>query len=826
MFWIVLFIAAFFILSYHRASLPVFTISFGVLTFFLTFLSAFSIPVVIATWLVFLLIFVPINIIPLRRFLISKPLFEIFRKVMPKMSVTEKQALLAGSNEDWTADLFSGMPDWQKFQALPWSRLTAEEQAFLDGPVAELCGMIDAWSISRSMQIPEIIWSFLKREGFFGLIIPKQYGGKEFSAAAHSAVLVKIASVSSAVSTVVCVPNSLGPGELILAYGTEQQKNYYLPRLAGGEEIPCFALTSPVAGSDAAAITDYGIVCREIFEGKEQLCVRLNWDKRYITLAPIATLLGLAFKLYDPECLLSEKKERGITCALVPTSTAGIRIGRRHYPLDSAFPNGPTQGHNVLIPVDWIIGGVEMVGRGWRMLMECLAAGRSISLPSMVCGNARKAALTSGGYARIRRQFNSYIGCFGGIEEALARLAKNTYIVDAVRSFTISAVDQHQKPAVASAITKYHTTELGRSIMHDAMDIHGGKGICMGPKNYLAQGYIEGPISITVEGANILTRSMIIFGQGVIRCHPFVFAEMMAAQNSDAKTALETFDKALFGHIGFFVSNLCRSLWLGVTHAYFVAAPASSLKRYFQVFTRYSAILALTADVCLLTVGGKLKRMEKLSGRLGDLLSFLYMGSAVAKYYENSLTQQNQQTANEIAVVEYACKDLIFQFQERFDSLLRNFPNRFIAGFLRMVTLPLGKRFHPVSDRRVKSTAQLLLHPSVLRDQFKQNLYMFATDNNPLGMIEKILQQIIDVEDIEKKIEKAKKMKIVSGKNLKEWIQSAIENKVISTTEAEQLLDVDSLRMKIINVDDFSEDDLKFHHEHRSVEAIKEAFNE
>jgi len=801
--WILLSLAVMILLSYHRASLSVWTIASLVLLLLIATigpLSLFSLTVLSVMYLVVLL---PLNIHYLRRKWLSSHVFRFYRKAMPSMSDTEKAALEAGS-VGWEGEIFSGMPDWDKLSALPVSALSEEEQAFLDGPVEQVCRMIDNWSISRKMQIPDAIWDALKKDGFFGMIIPKQFGGKEFSAIAHAQVIMKIASASVAVGTAVAVPNSLGPAELLLKYGTQEQKDHYLPRLATGEDIPCFALTSPVAGSDAGSLTDTGIICHHVYAGEKQLCLRLNWDKRYITLAPIASILGLAFKCYDPDHLLGDKEELGITCALVPTRLEGVSIGRRHYPLDSAFPNGPTQGKDVIIPLDWVIGGAKMVGQGWRMLMECLAAGRSISLPSITTANSKRMTLASSAYARIRRQFNTTLSHFEGVQEVLARMAGNTYAAEALRLFTISYLDQGETPAVASAISKYHTTEIARKVGNDAMDIHGGKGICMGPNNYLAQLHIESPISITVEGANILTRSMIIFGQGAIRCHPYVLKEIRAAQEAvkepESKHARVQFDRALFSHIGFIISNMVRSFILGITNSRAERVSNVPLRRYYQRFSRFSAAFAYVADMTMLLVGAELKRREALSARLGDVLSLLYIGSAVLKHYENGDNEQ------ELALVKWTCRDLLYRIQTQLDALIANLPNLWVRGFIRCMVFPRGKHMQPPSDRLSHDVAKLLIESNDVRNRLSESLYNTQSKNNLIGNMEKVLAQVIAVDPIEKKISQAYRDGKISGKNLEDMIASAVNANVITSAEAEQLLAADRARMEVINVDDFAPD--------------------
>src|SRR5499425_828557 len=564
-----LFVAAVLFLAYRRLSLLVFTATFTALLAAYTLLGASSAPA--GVWKGFLWVLLAglwlLNVRPLRKALITRPFMKTYLKLLPRMSQTEKEALEAGTVW-WDGELFTGAPKWEKLLAARPPQLTAAEQAFLDGPCEELCRMLDEWSITHELaDLPPQVWEFLKSRGFFAMIIPRRYGGLEFSAFAHSCVLAKIASRSVTASSTVAVPNSLGPAELLNHYGTEEQKNYYLPRLARGEEVPCFALTGPRAGSDAAAIPDTGIVTRGMWQGREVLGLRLNFSKRYITLAPVATVIGLAFRMFDPERLLGGKTDIGITCALIPRNTPGVSIGRRHFPLNIPFQNGPIQGRDVFVPLDYIIGGPAMAGSGWRMLVEQLSVGRCISLPSNTTGAAKAAVWATGAYARIRNQFNTPVARFEGVESVLARMVALTYTMDAGRSVTAGAIDGGEKPSVPSAMLKYHVTEMGRQVANDAMDVHGGKGIMLGPKNYLARGYQIVPVAITVEGANLLTRNLIIFGQGAIRCHPFVLREMTAARNPDRARGVDEFDRALFAHMGFTVSNAVRSFIMALTNA-------------------------------------------------------------------------------------------------------------------------------------------------------------------------------------------------------------------------------------------------------------------
>lgn len=717
---------------------------------------------------------------------------------MPRLSLTERQALTAG-NVGWEGELFSGMPDWDKLKNIPKGKLSTEEQAFLEGPVEELCGMINDWDINqRWFTIPDFIWEHLKHYGFFGLIIPKKYGGKEFSALAHTQILTKISSVSIAVAVVVSVPNSLGPAELLLAYGTEEQKNYYLPRLAKSEEIPCFALTSPVAGSDAGSIEDYGIVCHHEFNGKRELAIRLNWDKRYITLAPIATLIGIAFKLYDPDHLIGDRENLGITCALIPVNTPGVVTGRRHFPLCCAFPNGPTQGKDVIVPLTYIIGGVKMAGRGWRMLMERLAAGRSISVPSLVSGRVKWAVYMCGAYARIRRQFHLPIGKFGGVQEALTRIGSYTFLIEALRLFTISSLDRGFKSAVASAITKYHITQLSREVISHAMDIHGGKGICMGPNNYLAQGFIESPLGITVEGANILTRSLIIFGQGAIRCHPYLLKEMIAASEKD----LKAFEKAIFAHMGYVLSNQVRAFFLAISKGYFARVPHGKLRRYYQQFSQFSAAFAFVSDMVMLMMGGELKRKERLSGRLSDVLSYLYIGSAVMKYYD--LENEEEMTP----LIQWVCESLLYRTEKRLNEFLVNLPNRWLASYLRFIIFPFGKRTKPPTDKLGQQVAELFLYPSRVRERLAQHAYTRDTPHNPIRAINSILKEVIAAEPLQEKLNRGLRERKIKGKTFEEKMQMAQTEKIITSGEAEQLRNAYAASMRLINVDDFRFEEL------------------
>lgn len=747
----------------------------------------------------------------LRRTLISNRLFKVVSKSMPAMSSTEREALEAGT-VSWEGDLFSGSPDFLALRSAPTVQLTTEEQAFLDGPVNTLCAMLDDWDITHNhTDLPANVWQFIKDNKFLGMIIPKQYGGLEFSATAQMSVLVKVYGRSVTAATTISVPNSLGPGELLLKYGTEAQKNYYLPRLADGREIPCFALTGPNAGSDAASIPDKGIVCRQMHNGEDTLGVRLNWDKRYITLCPVATVIGLAFRMLDPDNLLGKGNDIGITCALIPSDTPGVIKGRRHFPLNTGFMNGPTQGKEVFIPMDYIIGGVAMAGHGWRMLMECLSAGRAISLPSSASGGAQVVALASGAYARVRRQFNQPISKFEGIEEPLAHIAGTTYIIDSALTMAAAAIDHGAKPSVAGAILKYHCTERARELGLHAMDIHGGKAICLGPNNYMGRGYQSAPIGITVEGANILTRSLIIFGQGAIRCHPYVFQELESVRNND----LISFDRVFFAHFGFILANLTKSFIFSLTDAHFSKAPVSSVKRYYQLVHKYSTNLAFLSDFCMTLLGGELKRREKISARLGDLLSGLYLASAVLKRFH-----EDGEPAADLPLVQWSCEQLFYECDEAIRGIIANFPARWARITLRGMLIPFGGRRSKPSDYLGHQLAKILTEPNETRSRLTRLVYSEANDNCPVGRLEEAFHKICAVEELERKVIKAAKEHTLKSLSLIDQIEEALESGLITKDEMIQLKEAELARQEVIKVDDFSDEELRrvnLHANHVSV---------
>ncbi|MDX9699314.1 MAG: acyl-CoA dehydrogenase [Rhodocyclaceae bacterium] len=741
----------------------------------------------------------------LRRERVTRPIFAAFRKALPSMSQTEREALEAGSVW-WEGELFAGRPDWKKLQAYPWPRLSAEEQAFLDNETEALCRLTDDWASTQQQDLPESVWRFIKEQGFLGMIIPREYGGKGFSAYAHSEVITRLSTRSSAPAVTVMVPNSLGPAELLLHYGTPEQKQHYLPRLARGEEIPAFALTSPWAGSDAASIPDAGVVCKGLWQGQEVLGMRVSFDKRYITLAPVCTVFGLAFRLLDPEHLLGDTEDLGITCALVPHDHPGVDIGRRHLPLNAVWMNGPIRGKDVFMPLEFIIGGPKMAGQGWRMLMECLAAGRSISLPGSNTGMQKLTARAVGAYARVRYQFKTAIGRFEGVEEALTRIGANTYLSDAARILTASAIDLGEKPSVVSAIVKYHVTERARQTVNDGMDVIGGKGICLGPQNFLGRAYQQIPVGITVEGANILTRSLILFGQGAVRCHPYVLDEMNAARNND----LAAFDRAFWGHVGYTVSSAARALVMGLTGSHFVKVPdgvAPETRRYYQQLTRFSAAFAFLADLSMGTMGGALKRKEKLSARLGDILSLLYLASATLRRYEAEGRQ-----AADAPLMHWAIWDCMFKAQNAFEGVIANFPNRFFAFLLRrLVVFPLGRPYVVPSDRLGHQVARLLIEPSATRDRLTAGVHLPDDVEQPLGALEAALAATVAAEPVEAKVKAAQKQGRFTpvadpGGDVDAPWKQALAAGIIDESEYRLVETRNRMRDKVIRVDDFPYD--------------------
>jgi acyl-CoA dehydrogenase len=724
-----------------------------------------------------------------RRDFITKPIFGFARHALPSLSATEREAIEAG-DVWWDGEIFSGNPDWAKLLSFAPAKLTDEEQAFLDGPVAELCAMLDEWRITWELRdLPPEVWDFLKRHKFFAMIIPKRYGGLGFSASAHSEVIRKLSTRSLTASVTAMVPNSLGPGELLLHFGTKEQQDYWLPRLAAGEEIPCFALTSPEAGSDAASMIDSGVVTRGAWQGREVLGIRLNWHKRYITLAPVATVIGLAFKLHDPEHLIGEREDIGITVALVPTNLPGVEIGRRHLPTMMVFQNGPIVGRDVFVPLDNIIGGVAQAGKGWKMLMSALAAGRGISLPSLSAAGTAFAAHVTGAYARIREQFHVPIGRFQAIQERLGRMAATAYLLDAARRFTCAGIDAGHKPAVVTAIMKEQATERLRVSANDAMDVHGGKAVQEGPLNYLGGFYRSVPIGITVEGANIVTRSLIQFGQGAIRSHPYLLKEMAALEDPDPAHGLEEFDRALWGHVGHSFATALRAWAHAWTGGVFAPAPAAGkAKRFYKQLGRYASAFALAADMALLTLGGALKRQEMISARFGDILSELYLLSAVLKRWH----EEGRQAAD-LPLVAWCMEAGFATIEARFDAIFANFPNRPAAWLLRFLLLPLGLMRRGPSDRLTQACAEILLNPSATRERVTADIYR-CPGNDGVARLERAFALVVAAAPLRDRLHQA---------HVRDIDQARAQN-LITEAEAEKLHAAAAAVAAAIAVDDFA----------------------
>lgn len=732
----------------------------------------------------------------LRRRLITKFIFLLYKEMMPPLSKTEKEVLESGTIW-WEGELFSGKPDWDKLLSSAWPKLTAEETNFLNGPVDKLCRMLDDWKINHELHdLPPEVWKFIKEKNFWGIIIPKEYGGLGFSHYAHSQIIAKIASRSLTASITVMVPNSLGPAELLINYGTAEQKNHYLPRLAKGEEIPCFALTETEAGSDASSLKSFGIICRQEFEGKETLGIKLNWSKRYITLGPVATLIGLAFKLFDPERVLTDKKDLGITFALVPANLLGITIGRRHIVTGTSFQTGPNSGKDVFIPLDRVIGGKDRIGQGWKMLMECLSVGRAISLPATSIGMMNLACRAAGAYARTRRQFKLPLGRFEGIAEVLGQMGGNLYAADAARTFVATALKEGAKPSVISAILKYNLTEMGRKTVNQALDIFGGKGVILGPKNILGLVYQSIPKGITVEGANILTRSLIIYGQGMARAHPYIKEEMKAAANPELSQGLKDFDKVFFAHFGFTVKNAVKTLFYGLTNGRFIKAPKASHpeKHYFQEISRLSAVFAFTSDVSAFILRGKLKKMESLTGKLADILSEMYLVSACLKRFSN-----DKRKKEDLPFLVFYCDNALYKIQETLYDIFRNFPILFVGRLLKMMTFPLGRNFAPATDEIKFKIAEVLTGFSSQRNRLTPDIYIPDDSEEPLKQLEMALAMAEMAEPLEKRIREAQKNKMLKSDDFKE----ARAIGIISKEELEILEKADELRKKVVEVDDF-----------------------
>jgi len=742
----------------------------------------------------------------IRRAVLIAPAFKFIKGMMPKISDTERQALEAGT-VGFDAELFSGTPDWDKLRSVAPVVLTSEEQAFLSGPTEELCGMINDWQMRHTeAEVPEDIWDYVKKHGFLGMLISKEHGGLGFSAQAQSLIIGKIASRSPDVVTIVMVPNSLGPGELIEKYGTKEQMAHYLPRLAAGEEVPCFALTGPTSGSDAATMRDIGIVTRGQHDGKDVVGIRLTWDKRYITLGPEATLLGLAFRLFDPDKILGKGENIGITVAMIPTTHPGVNIGRRHLPSGNAFPNGPNWGKDVFIPIDWVIGGEKMVGQGWRMLMECLSAGRAISLPSSATAGAKALLRFTSAYGRIRKQFGLPVARMEGIEEPLARMIENAYVCEAARGVTAAMVSRGERPSVLSALMKYQTTERLRQSVNDAFDVHGGRAICDGPSNYLQSVYQMVPVCITVEGANILTRTLITFAQGALRSHPYLFDEIHAAQDLDSERGQEKFEKAFGDHIAFSVSNACGAFFHNLTGGHFGAQPEHSAgqAQWYRQLGRASRNFAFVADVTVVILGGGLKTKQKLTGRLADALSELFFVACVLKRFED-----DGKLSSDKDIVALAAANGLFRFQEAMCGVIDNFPVAPLRWLMRTVVFPLGRPYRPASDDLGHRVVRLVLQVPEVRDRLTCHIYVSQDVEDPTGLLEVTLKKVVASEAAEKKLERAIRAGTVRRYHGMDWIGNAIAKGVLTESEGQLLREAEALTARVIAVDDFDPTEVK-----------------
>ena len=779
-------------------SMPMITLGLAIILLAITFSGCIAGVIMAIVWLVFAIAALVLNVESLRKKYLTGPVLKRIKQILPPISVTEQQAIDAGTIW-WEAELFSGNPNWDTFNNYSPASITKSERDYLDGPVEDLCAMLDDWDITHNRNdLPAEVWDYLKTNQFFGLIIPKEFGGLGFSAVANSEIVMKIASRSGTAGVTVMVPNSLGPAELLVHYGTAEQKEFYLPRLARGEEIPCFALTGPYAGSDASAMTASGIVCEQEIDGKKQLGFKVNWEKRYITLGPVATVLGLAFKAFDPDGLLGEETDLGITCALVPVNTNGVSIGNRHLPLNSSFMNGPNNGKDVFVPFDWVVGGEPQIGNGWRMLMELLAAGRAISLPASGVSMSKVSARTTGAYARIREQFNIPIGKFEGVQEALARIGGLTYMLDATRLFSLSALQMGEKPSVVSAIAKYHLTEGGRTVINDAMDVHGGRGICLGPKNYLARAYQQTPIGITVEGANILTRSLIIFGQGAMRCHPYLLKEVGAAHIDDEARAVDEFDSIFIEHLRYVYCNKVRAFLYAISRGHLSNVTGTQQTRqYFRQLNRLSAAFSFLSDMALLILGGGLKRAEALSGRFADALSYMYMCTAVLKHHQN-----NGHPNEDLPLVNWACQHALYETEKALDGILRNFPIKAFGCLLRIVIFPTGRWLKPADDKLGQEIAKLLQTPGAARDRLSKGIYISHDPEDITGCLEHALSLSIEVEPIRKRLKDAGRSQ-AGGQSFQQWLDELMNSGHIEADEAEQLSGWHQAIYNVISVDQF-----------------------
>lgn len=729
------------------------------------------------------------------RIILADLFYKKAKKSIPKLSKTEEEALNAG--DTWLEqDIFTGTPNWKRLSQVE-TTLSVEEQAFLDNETHSLCSMLDEWQISQDGDLPNKVWTYIKEQGFFGLVIPKEYGGKGFSARAHSEVVMKIASRSGVGAVTVMVPNSLGPGELINYYGTEEQKAYYLPRLAKGIDVPCFALTEPEAGSDATSIQSEARVVKKKVDGKSVLGLSITLDKRWITLAPVASLIGLAVYVKDPDGLLQGEGQEGITCVLIPRDSKNLEIGNRHLPASQPFMNGTLRGKDIFVPITTIIGGQKKAGAGWQMLVECLSIGRSISLPALGAASSTVSYLTTGAFARARRQFNVELAQFEGVAEKLAEIAGLNYIINSTRLLTVAAVNEHKKPSVASAITKYFNTELARIVINNAMDVHAGRGVVVGPRNYLSNFYMGVPISITVEGANIMSRNLLIFGQGSMACHPFIREEFYAVSSENR----EAFRGVIWRHIAYFLQNMAKSICSAWSGGIFICAPKSPMKREYQRLARLSHAFAWLADLSLICLGGDLKRKERLSARLADGMSYLYMAMGVLRSVE-----LNQDNKEEQAHAQWALRYCYYHAQKSMLQFCLNFPSKLLGRFMRLIAFPFGQTMHAPSDKMDNKLAQLMITNNHYRERIKQYIYLSGDEKQALDRVEHTLQLIIDTDDLFKKVADLRRFK---GAKFREKLEEKVAKQEISPEERDKILMVEHARFDAVLVDEFDFDSMK-----------------
>ena len=742
---------------------------------------------------------------PLRERFLSRPLLGRIRSMLPKLSDTEAQALESGS-VDWDGELFSGSPDWDRLLNARPAQLSEDEQAFVDGPVDDLCAMLDDWAmVHEDFDLPAPVWERIKADGFLGLMIPESYGGKGFSHTAHSETVMKLSTRSVSAAVTVMVPNSLGPGELLLEYGTDEQKEHYLPRLARGEEIPCFALTSPVAGSDAGAIPDKGVVCKQTVDGEEVIGIRLDFAKRWITLAPVATVVGLAFKLYDPEHLLGDQDEIGITCALLPADTEGVEIGRRHNPGGSPFMNGPINGKDVFVTLDAIIGGQEMAGKGWRMLIECLGAGRGVSLPALSTASGEIGYRMTGAFSRIRRQFGTAVGHFEGVQESSAEVAGLAYTLEAYRHLVTRGLEEGTI-SVVTAMAKYHSTEMMRVLINNGMDIASGRAVQMGPRNFMALPYQSIPVAITVEGANILTRSLMIFGQGALRCHPYLYDELQAIQDEDQERGFKNFEQLFFKHAGHSLGNISRGMVHGLSGARLAEIPANAdsfSAPWYRLITRYSAVLASFSDIAFALLGGDLKRREMVSARLGDLHSHLLISCAILKYHATLPRDE----AND-AHATYALRRSLSQAHQAIEDFCRNFGYFGVARLLKGLFFPLGRPClaHKPSDELIRTLGEQIMSPSSVRDALAANAYIPQDPEDNIGRVEATYNKLLEVESDFEAFYKADLKGKLEGDTLRAKVENAAAQGIIPNDKVEAILEYDEMRYDCLLTDAFDKE--------------------